>query len=107
MFFIYWKKTDQRITTLIEDNATAAISLQVEKYTLEQTINTYKLQTRALISLAEKNKTLGNNVKILATELLKHNLEKLADVKPKLIEGIINEGTKKVFSDFNAITNLK
>jgi hypothetical protein len=51
-----------------------------------------------------KNDAL-REVSKLKNTFAKHDLDNLALVKPKLIEGVINRGTAKVMSDLTVLTN--
>lgn len=45
--------------------------------------------------LTTKNKEIENNINNLNLKLKKHDLEKIAKKKPKLLENIINKGVNK------------
>ena len=100
----YYDTTQATIATLRENNA----KLEQVAKTNEQTINTLQASANKMI---EENLKLQNDMKKaesyreeLLGKLQKHNLSKLSLEKPGLIEKRINDGTKKVFEDLNALT---
>jgi len=102
--YYYYKDTQARIQTLTENSAKLEQATQTQK----QTIDT-------LIADAEKFAKLNNELQLglvrandykneLIGKLRKHNLTRLSQQKPGLIEKRINNGTKKLFESFESIT---
>ena len=102
----YYKDTQARIKILTENSAKLEVATQQQ----EMTINT-------LIDDAEKyrelNKELNTNLEAandykndLISKLRKHDLSRLSQQKPGLVEKKINNGTKKLFESFESITAL-
>ena len=102
----YYKDTQARIQILTENSAKLEIATQQQ----EMTINT-------LVDDAEKyrelNKELNTNLEAandykneLISKLRKHDLSRLSQQKPGLVEKRINNGTKKLFESFESITAL-
>ena len=102
----YYKDTQARIQILTENSAKLEIATQQQ----EMTINT-------LVEDAEKyrelNKELNTNLEAandykneLISKLRKHDLSRLSQQKPGLVEKKINNGTKKLFESFESITAL-
>ena len=102
--YYYYKDTQARIQTLTENSAKLEQAAQTQK----QTIDT-------LIADAEKFAKLNNELQLglvrandykneLIGKLRKHNLTRLSQQKPGLIEKRINNGTKKLFESFESIT---
>ena len=104
--FYYYKDTQARIQTLTENSAKLEVATQQQ----EMTINT-------LVDDAEKYRELNKelNTKLeaandykndLISKLRKHDLSRLSQQKPGLVEKKINNGTKKLFESFESITAL-
>ena len=102
----YYKDTQARIQILTENNAKLEVATQQQ----EMTINT-------LVEDAEKYRELNKelNTKLEAAndykneligKLRKHDLSRLSQQKPGLVEKRINNGTKKLFESFESITAL-
>ena len=102
----YYKDTQARIQILTENSAKLEVATQQQ----EMTINT-------LVEDAEKfrelNKDLNTKLEAandyknnLIAKLRKHDLSRLSQQKPGLVEKRINNGTKKLFESFESITAL-
>ena len=102
----YYKDTQARIQILTENSAKLEVATQQQ----EMTINT-------LVEDAEKFRELNKelNIKLeaasdyknnLIAKLRKHDLSRLSQQKPGLVEKRINNGTKKLFESFESITAL-
>ena len=81
-------------TQIAEQNAKIKQHLEKQQKTQEQ-INT----------LTAKNQEAQREVNKLRNTFAKHDLDNLALAKPKLIENIVNKGTKKVKDELIALTN--
>ena len=81
-------------TQIAEQNARIKQHLEKQQKTQEQ-INT----------LTAKNQEAQREVNKLRNTFAKHDLDNLALAKPKLIENIVNKGTKKVKDELIAHTN--
>ena len=104
--YYYYKDTQERIKILTENT----VKLEQAKAEQDSTIKT-------LVEDADKykklNKDLGNKLQNAETyknkligKLRKHNLSRLSQQKPKLVEQKINRGTKKLFDSFKRITTV-
>ena len=101
----YYKDTQERIQTLTENSA----KLEIAASTQKQTINTlvadakkYQQLNKELNSNLEHANDYKNN---LIAKLRKHDLTRLSQQKPGLVEKRINNGTKKLFESFESITD--
>ena len=79
---------------IAEQNARIKQQLEKQEKTQEQ-INT----------LTAKNQEAQREVNKLRNTFAKHDLDNLALAKPKLIENIVNKGTKQVKDELIALTN--
>ena len=102
--YYYYKDTQARIQILTENS----VKLEQATQTQKQTIDT-------LIADAEKFAKLNNELQLglvrandykneLIGKLRKHNLTRLSQQKPGLIEKRINNGTKKLLESFESLT---
>ena len=100
----YYKDTQARIQILTENSAKLEIATQQQ----DMTIST-------LVDDAEKYRELNKDLNIkleaandykneLIGKLRKHDLSRLSQQKPGLVERRINNGTKKLFESFESIT---
>mgnify|MGYP003144298448 CR=1 FL=1 len=104
--FWYYKDTQARIQILTENTA----KLETAKKMQDQTIDTLKADANKYRKLNKdlslqlqkahdyKNKLIG--------KLRKHNLTRLSQQKPNLVEGKINRGTKRLFESFESDSAL-
>ena len=100
----YYKDTQARIQTLTENNAKLEQATQTQKQTIDVLIADAKkfaklnseLQTNLIRANDYKNKLIG--------KLRKHNLTRLSQQKPGLVEKRINNGTKKLLESFQSLT---
>ena len=102
--YYYYKDTQSRIQTRIENNA----KLETAKAIQDKTIET-------LIADREKFDNLNKELQVrldkandykntLIDKLRKHDLSKLSLKKPGLVEKKINNGTKKLFRSLESLT---
>ena len=102
--FYYYKDTQARIQILTENNAKLEQATQTQKQTIDVLIADAKkfaklnneLQTNLIRANDYKNKLIG--------KLRKHNLTRLSQQKPGLVEKRINNGTKKLLESFKSLT---
>ena len=100
----YYKDTQARIQTLTENNAKLEQATQTQKQTIDVLIADAKkfaklnseLQTNLIKANGYKNELIG--------KLRKHNLTRLSQQKPGLVEKRINNGTKKLLESFQSLT---
>ena len=104
--YYYYKDTQARIQILTENSA----KLEAAKMAQDNTIKTLKedagkyrklnkdLSLQLQKASEYKNKLIG--------KLRKHNLTRLSQQKPNLVEGKINRGTKRLFESFESDSAL-
>ena len=104
--FWYYKDTQARIQILTENSA----KLEAAKMAQDNTIKTLKDD-------ASKYRELNNDLSLqlqkahdyknkLIGKLRKHDLTRLSQQKPNLVEKKINRGTKRLFESFESDTAL-
>lgn len=103
-FYLYYKDTQARMAVLIENSAKLESAVQTQSLAIAQ------LEADAA-KFAELNKELTIQMQkaeeyqdSLRAKLRKHDLTKLSEQKPGLIEKRINDATKKLFDEFEQIT---
>ena len=100
----YYKDTQARIQTLTENSAKLEIATKLQKSTINILIAdaekfaklNNELQTNLIRANDYKNELIG--------KLRKHNLTRLSQQKPGLVEKRINNGTKKLLESFESLT---
>ena len=70
---------------------------QEQKLAIESLQNDFKLQTEGLLTIQSRNQEIEAEMNRYLDVFKRHNLSKLAAVKPGLIEARVNKGTKDVF----------
>jgi len=100
----YYKDTQARIQILTENSAKLELATTTQKNTIDTLVQdaeknaelTKELNTRLEAANDYKNKLIG--------KLRKHDLSRLSQQKPALVEGKINNATKKLLAEFETIT---
>ena len=82
---------------LKENSMRLETALETETASREQAEKNLKVQLEAVSKLTEKNGEMQAEMDDYLSIFKRHDLTKLARVKPGLIEPRINNGTKKVF----------
>jgi len=101
-----YRDMQQRIATLRENNAKLEMVAKANAEALEEVtafanqMEASNLELQANLQKAEAYKD------DLLSKFQKHNLTKLSLRKPGLIEGRINDATKKVFDDIESLTAI-
>tara|TARA_R110000803_G_scaffold23207_3_gene57133 strand:+ start:264 stop:656 length:393 start_codon:yes stop_codon:yes gene_type:complete len=70
---------------------------QEQKLAIASLQNDFKLQTEGLLTIQSRNQEIEAEMNRYLDVFKRHNLSKLAAVKPGLIEARVNKGTKDVF----------
>ena len=112
----YWYYTDsQRTISILNGNIK---TLEANQVTLETKIgeqnesiklleNARDTDQKTVVELAIKYGNTQAAYDKLEKKFNRHNLNNLTIKKPKLIQNIINKATKKVFDDFEKLTDPK
>ena len=100
----YYKDTQARIQILTENSVKLEVATKLQKSTIDTLVadaKKYEKLNRKLDSALKKAHDYKNN---LIAKLRKHDLVRLSQQKPGLVEKKINVGTKKLFKSFESIT---
>ena len=100
----YYKDTQARIQVLTENSIKLETATKLQKSTIDTLVadaKKYEVLNRKLDSKLKKAHNYKNN---LIAKLRKHDLVRLSQQKPGLVEKKINVGTKKLFKSFESIT---
>lgn len=101
---IYFKYTQNKIEELQKENSVLTIANQSNLSTISKMKTDAQIISNANTALEENIKKANENYRKLQETFAKHDIEKLSNKKPVLMENVINEGTKKVFSELEHIT---
>ena len=100
----YYNDTQERIATLRDNNA----KLEVANKSKEEALKTIQSNVEKTNKLNKELQGRLQNAEVyqdeLRRKLQKHDLTRLSEKKPGLVEKKINEGTQKLFNDFESIT---
>ena len=100
----YYKDTQARIQVLTENSVKLEVATKLQKSTIDTLVadaKKYEKLNRKLDIELKKAHDYKNN---LIAKLRKHDLVRLSQQKPGLVEKKINVGTKKLFKSFESIT---
>ena len=100
----YYKDTQARIQVLTENSVKLETATKLQKSTIDTLVadaKKYEELNRKLDIELRKAHDYKNN---LIAKLRKHDLVRLSQQKPGLVEKKINNGTKKLFESFESIT---
>jgi hypothetical protein len=97
-------------TTLIENNVKLEAAVEEQKETLRVVQENFERQAQALQNLSLQNQQIEAEKQRYLDIFSRHNVERLATVKPGLIENTFNKGTIEVFegieNDTKQISNI-
>ncbi len=94
-----------RLEQSIQNQKTLESTIDQQNDNLKETIKNQDLMIAQVERLQKQNMEAQNEVTDLRKKFSKHSLNVLSVRKPKLIEKIINTGTKEVLRDLEEITN--
>ena len=102
--YYYYKDTQERISILTKNNAKLETAKQQQDNTIKTMVEDRErfdklnqgLQSKLEVANKYRNKLIG--------ALRKHDLTRLSQQKPDLVEKKINNGTKKLFNSLERIT---
>ena len=103
----YYKDTQARIPILTENSVKLEAATKLQKSTIDTLVadaKKYAELNRKLDIELKKAHDYKNN---LIAKLRKHDLVRLSQQKPGLVEKKINDGTKKLFESFESITTVR
>jgi uncharacterized protein (UPF0335 family) len=94
-----------RLEQSIQNQKTLEGTIEEQNSNLKQTIANHKLMVAQVERLQRENIEAQNEDTDIRKKFSRHSLDVLSVRKPKLIENIINTGTKQVLKDLEEITN--
>jgi SepF-like predicted cell division protein (DUF552 family) len=94
-----------RLEQSIQNQKTLEGTIEEQNNNLKQTIENHNLMIAQVERLQRENMVAQNEVTDIRKKWSRHSLDVLSVRKPKLIEKIINTGTKEVLKDLEEITN--
>ena len=101
---LYYRDTQKRISTLQQNNAKLEVAVESKEAALNEMTDNFEKQARLNKELSGKLEDAEKDQDDLRSKLQKHDLTRLSIGKPGMMEKRINDGTKKLFSDFESIT---
>jgi predicted nuclease with TOPRIM domain len=104
--FVYntYNSMKSQIETLIANNTTLKSVVDEQSTTLDAIEDNQKRQRILITDLQEKMDSAEQDAAELRQIFSEHNLTRLANEKPKLIEDRINDATNDVFRDLESIS---
>ena len=103
--YSYYQDTQERLKTLQQNNAKLEVAVKSKDEALNVMTSSFEKQAKLNKELSGKLQKAEKYGDELRKKLQKHDLTRLSEKKPGLIEKTINEGTKKLFSDLESITS--
>ena len=94
-----------RLEQSIQNQKLLESTIEEQNDNLKQTIKNHDLMLAQVERLQKENIEAQNEVTDIRKKFSRHSLDVLSVRKPKLIENIINKGTKQVLNDLKTITN--
>ena len=94
-----------RLERSIQNQKLLESTIEEQNDNLKQTIKNHDLMLAQVERLQKENMEAQNEVTDIRKKFSRHSLDVLSVRKPKLIENIINRGTKQVLNDLKTITN--
>jgi uncharacterized protein (UPF0335 family) len=94
-----------RLEQSIQNQKTLEGTIEEQNNNLKQTIENHELMISQVERLQKENMMAQNEVTDIRKKFSRHSMDVLSIRKPKLIENIINRGTKSVLNDLKVITD--
>ena len=111
-FKLYYDKSQAEIESFhlrleqsIQNQKTLEGTVDQQNKNLKQAVENQELMVAQVEKLTKENMVAQNEVTDIRKKFSKHSMDVLSIRKPKLIEGIINRGTKSVLNDLKVITD--
>ena len=111
-FKLYYDKSQAEIDAFhirleqsIQNQKTLERTIEEQNDNLKQTIQNHDLMLAQVERLQKENMMAQNEVTDIRKKFSRHSMDVLSIRKPKLIENIINRGTKSVLNDLKTITD--
>ncbi|MAG25890.1 hypothetical protein CMI47_09965 [Candidatus Pacearchaeota archaeon] len=102
--YYYYKDTQARIQTLTENSVKLEQAAQTQKETIDILIADAERFAKLNSELQEKLVNANNYKNELIGKLRNHDLTRLSQQRPGLIERRINDGTQELLESFESIT---
>ena len=111
-FKMYYDKTQAEIESFhlqlersIQNQKMLEGTIEQQNENLKETIQNHELMISQVERLQKENMIAQNEVTDIRKKFSRHSMDVLSIRKPKLIENIINRGTKSVLNDLKVITD--
>tara|TARA_R110002012_G_scaffold256816_1_gene437005 strand:- start:52 stop:492 length:441 start_codon:yes stop_codon:yes gene_type:complete len=111
-FKLYYDKSQSEIKAFhlqleqsIQNQKTLEGTIKQQNENLKQTVENHELMVAQVEKLTKENMVAQNEVTDIRKKFSRHSLDVLSIRKPKLIENVINRGTKSVLNDLKIITD--
>mgnify|MGYP005823372527 FL=1 len=111
-FKMYYDKTQAEIESFhlqlersIQNQKMLEGTIEQQNENLKETIQNHELMISQVERLQKENMVAQNEVTDIRKKFSRHSMDVLSVRKPKLIENIINRGTKSVLNDLKTITD--
>ena len=111
-FKMYYDKTQAEIESFhlqleqsIQNQKMLEGTIEQQNENLKETIQNHELMISQVERLQKENMVAQNEITDIRKKFSRHSMDVLSIRKPKLIENIINRGTKSVLNDLKTITD--
>ena len=109
---MYYDKTQAEIESFhlqleqsIQNQKMLEGTIEQQNENLKETIQNHELMISQVERLQKENMVAQNEITDIRKKFSRHSMDVLSIRKPKLIENIINRGTKSVLNDLKTITD--
>ena len=103
--WFYIQHQERQIVQLKANAVVLEGEISKQNESIKQYLANQKAKDEQIQALAAQNQEAQREVSKLRDTFSRHNMDNLALNKPKLIENIVNKGTKKVKEELVTITN--
>ena len=99
------EKLQLELNVAIQNQKVLENTVSEQNERMKEQLENQKVNQERIKELTEENSKANAEVTKLRNTFARHDLNNLAIAKPRLIEGIVNRGTKKVNSELVELTN--
>jgi chromosome segregation ATPase len=107
LFYSYYNDTQERLATLVENNAKLELAVQTSEAALKSVQEDLRRVNEETQKVNEEFSKIRAQNNVLANKLSRHDLGVLGAAKPALVEKIINKASAKVSRCFELLSGAE
>jgi len=94
-----------QLTTSVANTEKLKTIIEDQNKEIEETLKNHEMVITKIESMQKENIEAQATVDRIKASMARHNLNDISLRKPKLLQNILNKGTKRVADEFNTLTS--